>query len=62
MKKEYRDAIISGIGSGILTAIFIYVIKGRIAWAYLLTYPIFFVTFKFYLNKRREEKKDHRME
>ena len=62
MKKELRDTIISGIGSAILVTIILYLIKGRIAWAYLLTYPIFFAAFQLYFFRRREEKKDQRRE
>ena len=57
-QKEYRDAIISGVVTAILGTIILYLIQGKVAWAYLITYPILCVTLKLYLNKRREAKKE----
>ncbi len=41
MRKEYKEAIISGIVTSILVTIVLYLIQGKVAWAYLLTFPIF---------------------
>jgi uncharacterized membrane protein YoaK (UPF0700 family) len=57
MRKVYRDAIISGISVGVLVTIVLYLIQGKVAWAFLFTYPIFSFIFHLYLNKRREVKK-----
>ncbi len=65
MRKEYRDAIIGGIVSGVsvgvLVTIFFYLIRGEVVWAYLFTYPIFFAfghLISANLSKRREAKKE----
>ncbi len=55
--KEYRDVIISGISVGVLVTIGLYIIQGKVAWAFLFTYPIFSFILHLYLNKRREAKK-----
>ena len=60
MKKEYRDAIISGVLGAILSTILISKIQGKVPWTYLITFPIFFVTLKLYLIKRREAKKEEK--
>jgi len=57
-QKEYRNAIISGISVGVLGTIVLYLIQGKVAWAYLFTYPIFSFILHLYLNKRREAKKE----
>ena len=57
MRKEYKEAIISGIVGAILVTILISKIQGKVPWTYLITFPIFFVTLKLYLIKRREAKK-----
>jgi len=57
MKKEYRDAILSGILGGLGGTILLYLIQGKVAWAYLFTYPLFSFILHLYLNKRREAKK-----
>ncbi len=56
-QKEYRDAIISGISVGVLGTIGLYIIQGKVAWAFLFTYTIFFPFAHLYFNKRREAKK-----
>jgi len=60
MKKEYRDAILSGILGGLGGTILLYLIQGKVAWAYLFTYPLFSFILHLYLNKRREAKKDEK--
>ncbi len=57
-QKEYRDAIIGGIGGAILGTIGLYIIQGKVAWAFLFTYSIFFPFAHLYFNKRREAKKE----
>ena len=54
MKKEYRDAIISGVVIAIGGTIIISLIQGKVAWAYLFTFSIFYAIFKTYLIKRQE--------
>ncbi len=56
-RKEYRDAIISGISVGVLGTFVLYLIQGKVAWAFLFTYSISSFIFHLYLNKRREAKK-----
>jgi len=61
MRKEYRDAIIGGIGGGVGVTIVLYLIRGEVTWAYLIAYPIFFALahlISAYLRKRREAKKE----
>ena len=61
MRKEYRNAIIGGIGGGLGVTIIVYLIRGEVTWAYLITYPIFFVIAHLIsanLRKRREAKKE----
>ena len=60
MKKEYRDAILSGILGGLGGTILLYLIQGKVAWAYLFTYPLFSFILHLYLNKKREAKKDEK--
>ena len=57
-QKEYRDAIIGGIGGGIGGTILIFIIQRRVAWAFLFTYLIFYPFVHLYFNKRREAKKE----
>ena len=57
MRKEYKDAIISGVVGAILGTALLYIIQGKVAWAYLFTYPIFTFILHLYL-KRREAKKE----
>lgn len=56
MRKEYREAIISGIGGGVLGTVLLYIIQGKVAWVYLFTFPIFTFILHIYLNKKRELK------
>ena len=58
MRKALRDTIISGVASAILVTIILYLIQGKVAWAYLFTYPIFTAIFHLYLTKKREAKKE----
>ena len=65
MRKEYRDAIIrgivSGISVGVLFTIFLYLTQGEVPWTSLILYPIFFTIahlISAYLRKRREAKKE----
>ncbi len=64
-RKEYRDTIIRGIGSGtiggVLITIFVYRIQGEVPWASLILYPIFFAfahLIRANLRMRREAKKE----
>jgi len=58
--REYREAIIGGIGGGIGGTILLYLIQGKVAWAYLFTYPILTFILHLYLHKRREAKKEEK--
>ncbi len=65
MRKEYRNAIIRGIASGIcvgvLFTIFLYLTQGEVPWASLFLYPIFFAIghlISANLRERREAKKE----
>ena len=58
MKKEYKEAIISGVVVAIGGTILISIIQRRVAWAFLFTVIIFYPILKLYLNKRREVKKE----
>ena len=69
MRKEYRDAIIrgivSGISVGVLFTIFLYLTQGEVPWASLFLYPIFFAfahLISAYLRKRREAKKEEKVQ
>jgi len=53
MRKEYREAMISGVGGGILGTVLLYLIQGKVAWAYLFTFPIFTFILRLYLDKKR---------
>ena len=60
MRKDYRDAIISGIlgGLGVITAL--YLVREKIRWVYII-YPIGFAIAHLIgknLRKRREAKKE----
>ena len=57
-QKEYRDAIIGGIGGGISGSIVLYILQREVPWAYLFTFPIFYIFIHLYLNKGREAKKE----
>jgi hypothetical protein len=57
-QKEYRDAIIGGIGGGIGGTIVLYILRREVPWAFLFTYPIFYAPANLYFNKRREAKKE----
>ena len=59
--REYREAIIGGIGGGILGTVLLYLIQGKVAWVYLFTYPILTFIFHLYL-KRREAKKEEKVQ
>lgn len=50
----------SGVLGAILSTILISKIQGKVPWTYLITFPIFFVTLKLYLIKRREAKKEEK--
>ena len=58
MRKEYRDAIITGVVVAIVGTIPISIIQRRVAWAFLFTTAIFYPILKLYLNKRRKAKKE----
>jgi hypothetical protein len=58
MRKEHRDAIISGVVVAIVGTIPISIIQRRVAWAFLFTTAIFYPIVKLYFNKRREAKKE----
>ena len=65
MKKEYRNAIISGIVTGLGGMTVVYLIRGEFIWAYLISYPIFFAfahLIGHLLRDRRGEKEDQRRE
>jgi ABC-type bacteriocin/lantibiotic exporter with double-glycine peptidase domain len=65
MRKEYRNAIIGGIGSGIVVTFLLYLIQVKVTWVYLIAYPIVFTIAHLIgvsLHKRREEKKDQQRE
>ena len=65
MKKKYRDTIIRGIFAAVGGTIILYLTRREFAWAYLITYPIFFAFAHLIgvsLRKRREAKKDQRRE
>lgn len=65
MKKEYRNAIISGILGGLSVTIILYLIQVKVTWVYLIAYPIVFAIANFIggsLHKRREEKNEQRRE
>ena len=59
-QKEYREAIIGGIGGGIGGTVLLYIIQGKVAWAYLFSFPIFTFILHLYLHKRREAKKEEK--
>jgi len=58
MRKEYRNVIIGAIGCGIGGTILLYLIQGKVNWAYLFTYPMFYAIAHFYFHKKREAKKE----
>ncbi len=58
MRKEYREALISGISIAVGVTIILYMVQGKVPWAFLFTYPIFSFILHLYLNKRREAKKE----
>ena len=65
MKKEYRDTIISGIFAAVGGTIILYLTRREFAWAYLITYPIFFALAHLIghlLRDRRGEKENQRRE
>ena len=62
MRKEYKEAIISGVGGAIGGTVLLYIVQGKVAWAYLITVTIFYPIFKLYLNKRREAKKEEKVQ
>ncbi len=65
MQKEYRNAIIGGIGGGIAGTILLYIILGKVAWWYLFLYPIFSAIAHLIgvsLRKRREAKKEEEVQ
>jgi hypothetical protein len=57
-QKEYKEAIIGGIGGGIGGTIVLYILRREVPWAFLFTYPIFYAPANLYFNKRREAKKE----
>ena len=62
MRKEYRDAIIGGISVGVGVTILWYILRREVAWAFLFTYPIFSFFIHLYMNKRREAKKEEKVQ
>lgn len=54
--REYSEAIIGGIGGGILGTALLFIIDGRVAWGYLFTYPIFTFILHLYLHKKRAKR------
>ena len=61
MRKELRDSIISGVVSAILGTIILYIVRREFAWAYLITFPIFWALAHLLgvgLHKRREAKNE----
>ena len=65
MRKDYRDAIISGIlgGLGVITAL--YLVREKITWVYIIVYPIGFAIAHLIggsLRKRREAKKEEEVQ
>jgi hypothetical protein len=52
MRKEYKESIIIAIVGGILGTIVISIIQGKIAWAYLFSFPIFYAIFRIYIKTR----------
>jgi len=61
-QKEYKEAIIGGIGGGIGGTIILYILRREVPWAFLFTYPIFSFIFHIYFNKRREAKKEEEVQ
>ncbi len=58
MRKVHRDMMLSGIASAILVTIIYYLMRGEVPWVYLFTFPLFSFILNFYMNKRREAKKE----
>ena len=57
-QKEYRDAIIGGVGGGIGSTILWYILRREFAWPTLIIYPIGYFFAHLWFNRRREAKKD----
>ncbi len=57
-QKKYRDAIIRGIGGGIGSTILWYILRGEVAWAYLITFPIGSFFAHLWFDKRLEAMKE----
>jgi len=58
MRKDYRDAIISGILGGLGVIIVLYLMRGEVPWVYIIVYPIGFAITHLIgvsLRKRRGE-------
>lgn len=58
MQKEFKEALIGGIGGALVSTILMYLINGRFAWTYLFSFSIMFPVFYIYFHKKREEKKE----
>ena len=60
-QKEYRKAIIRGIGAGLGFTIGLYLIRGEVTWAYIIPYSIVYAfahLISVNLRMRREAKKE----
>ena len=61
MRKEYRNAIIAGIGVAVINTILKFIIRGQISWTFVLgssiVYPFAYLI-GLRLHKRREAKKE----
>ena len=54
--REYREAIIGGIGGGILGTVLLSLLEGKVAWTFLFIYPISSFIFHLYLHKKRAKR------
>ena len=61
MQKEYRDAIIVGIGVAVINTILKFIIRGPFSWTFVfsssIVYPFAYLI-GLRLHKRREAKKE----
>ena len=51
-QKEYRDAIIGGIGGGVGSFILWYIVRREFAWTTLIIFPIGYFYTHLWFNKR----------
>ena len=58
IQKEYRDAIIGGIGGGIGSTILWYILRGEFAWPNLIIFPISYFFAHLWFNKRLKAMKE----